>query len=473
MRVPRVLIAAAGSGAGKTTLAAGLMALLARQGCRVQPFKAGPDYIDPGYHSLACGRVSRNLDPWWFDGDGLRELFLRAVAGADLAVIEGVMGLFDGCHGRDDSGSSAELARLLATPVVLVVDAWGMGRSAAALVHGCATFDPRVAVRGVIFNRVAGPRHYEILREAVQGVAGVRVLGCLPREESLAWPERHLGLVAAPEQGGLPGLLDRLAARLSETVDLDALWEVAREAPPLNPLSAERRLFPSAGDGSGAGEPARFTCRVAVARDEAFHFYYQDGLDYLAACGAELVPFSPKDDTALPEGIDGLYIGGGFPEVFAADLAANEGMKAAVRRAAARGMPVYAECGGLMYLTEAIVTRDGSRRAMAGVLPGWCEMRERLAGLGYVEGELLADTILGCRGERVRGHEFHYSVWRSERLVPPAYRLHGRRRHGEGDGYAGGRVLASYLHLHFAANPAAARRFVGSCLAYRRERCAG
>lgn len=349
MHAPRFLIAGVGSGAGKTTVATGLMALWARRGLRVQPFKAGPDYLDPGHHSLAAGRVSRNLDSHWFDEDGLLELFSRGAAGVDLAVIEGVMGLFDGAGPRDDRGSSAHLARILKAPVVLVVDAAGIGRSAAALVYGYASFDRRVDVRGVIFNRVAGPRHHELLREAVAGVGGVTVLGYVEWDEALRLPERHLGLVPAWERQDSADHLDRLVARLGETVDTEAVRRLAEEAPPLP--AAGRRVFPAIPPIPPIPPiPEEARCLIAVARDRVFHFYYQDGLEFLEACGAQLIPVNLLEDDALPEGIAGLYIGGGFPEIFAARLAANEGMKGSVRRAHRAGMPIYAECGGLMYL---------------------------------------------------------------------------------------------------------------------------
>lgn len=467
MHVPRLLIAGVGSGAGKTTVATGLMALWARRGLRVQPFKAGPDYLDPGHHSLAAGRISRNLDSHWFDEDSVLDLFSRGAAGADLAVIEGVMGLFDGAGARDDRGSSAHLARILKAPVILVVDAAGIGRSAAALVYGYASFDRRVDVRGVIFNRVAGPRHYELLREAVAGVAGITVLGYVERDESLRLPERHLGLVPTWERQDSADHLDRLVARLGQTVDTEAARRLAEEAPPLP--AAGRRVFPATPPISPTRGEAR--CRIAVARDRAFHFYYQDGLEFLEACGAQLIPVSLLEDDALPEGIAGLYIGGGFPEIFAADLAANEGMKGSVRRAHRAGMPIYAECGGLMYLSEGIVTASGERHAMAGLVPGCCRMDSRPVAIGYAEGELLNDCILGLRGERVTGHEFHYSRWEVPAATiagARAYRLRGRFRQGETDGFARGKLLASYLHLHFAANPGTAHRFAGECAAFRR-----
>lgn len=479
MHIPRVVIAGSSSGVGKTTLVTGLLSLLARKGLRVQPFKAGPDYIDPGFHTAACGRISRNLDPCWFDADGLRELFVRACAGADMALVEGVMGLFDGRSPQGDHGSSAHLASVLAAPVVLVADAWGMGRSAAALVHGFATFGaPPVGVAGVVFNRVAGERHYEVLRAAVEGATGIPVLGFIPRDSAITLPERHLGLAPAIEsgKGGLARILDRLVSMLHRTVDTEALTRIASAAPPLPPF--KRRIFdmdgglglPQGAHRHGAERAGHPPCRLALALDEAFHFYYQDGLDYLQACGAELVPFSLLRGSGLPDGVDGVYIGGGFPEVFAEGLAANQGMLLAVRRAAAAGMPIYAECGGLIYLSEGVVTADGERYPLAGVIPGWCVMDRRAAGLGYAEGRLLRDSLLGREGDVLRGHEFHYSRWQPAGPVPEAYLLCSGRRQGERDGFAQGGVMASYLHIHFAANPKAAQTFADACRAYRSAR---
>lgn len=466
LAVPRLVVAGTHSGAGKTTVALGLVRALARRGLKVQPFKVGPDYIDPTYHTAAAGRPCRNVDGWMCGHDLAVALFARAAAGADVAVVEGVMGLFDGYGPDTDTGSTAEAARWLAAPVVLVVDAGGMARSAAALVAGFASFDPRIRVAGVIFNQVGSARHYELLQESLAAAGlGVAALGYLPRNPDLQTPSRHLGLVPALERAAIEPFLDRVAAQVQATVDLDALLALARSAPPV-PVPAGALPFPD--------PPRPPRCTLAVAHDAAFHFYYADGLDLLAALGAELAYFSPLAGEGLPPGADALYIGGGFPEVYRESLAAHTRLADQIRDAHRRGMPIYAECGGLMYLSQAIAGLDGREWPMVGLLPVAVRMQPRLAALGYAQATLLRDTLLGPAGSTLVGHEFHWSVtdphppdW------PPAYRLRYRRPGEKEEGFARGRLLASYLHVHFAANPAAAERLVAAAAAYRVERHQG
>ncbi|KFD40465.1 cobyrinic acid a,c-diamide synthase, partial [Peptococcaceae bacterium SCADC1_2_3] len=346
---PRVVIAGVQSGVGKTTIATGLMAAMAEKGYRVQGFKAGPDYIDPGYHTAATGNVSRNLDCWMLPEACLKELFLRAAKGTDLAVIEGVMGLYDGYSGRTEAGSTARLAKLLDAPVILVVDANGMARSAAALVLGYKNFDPALNLSGVIFNHVGSEKHYQTLSEAVAEKTGLKTLGYLPKNAALKMPERHLGLLPADEREELTAHLNKLAQAMAEFLNLEEILSVAKSAPPLD--YPEQSIFP-------AGQQKKV--RIAVARDAAFNFYYQDALDLLAAWGAELVYFSPLVDSSLPQNIQGVYLGGGFPEMFLEPLARNYSMVESIRRAHKKNMPIYAECGGLMYLSEGIIDFAGS-----------------------------------------------------------------------------------------------------------------
>ncbi len=459
--VPRVIIGGVQSGVGKTVLATGLMAALARRGYKVQGFKAGPDYIDPGYHAAATGRASRNLDGWLLPEDTMRELFLRAAARADVAVVEGVMGLFDG-YDRGEAGSTARLAKCLDAPVILVVNAGGMARSAAALVQGYKNFDPAVRLRGVIFNNAGSPRHYRLLKDAVEEQCGVEAVGYLPKTPGLQLPERHLGLVPAAEQEGLTAFLDRLAGLVAASIDLDRVLAIARSAPPLD--YPPKRVF--AGDGPGR------RVKIAVAMDEAFSFYYRDALDLLEAAGARLVYFSPLRDKALPAGVHGVYIGGGFPEMFLGALSRNRSMLDSIAAAHRRRMPIYAECGGLMYLSEGIIDFAGRFYPMAGLVPGRVRMQEKRAALGYATAEVLQDNILASRGAVLRGHQFRWSVLTG---VPPgtgrAYRLAGRNGgDAQPEGIVvGGNLLASYLHLHFAGHPALARNFVASCLAHARR----
>ncbi len=444
---PRLVLAAPQSGSGKTTVAAALMRLWSERGLRVAPFKAGPDYIDPGHHRAAAGRPSRNLDTWLLPHPVVQALFRRATTGdrtADVAVIEGMMGLFDGRSATGEEGSTAELAKRLRAPVVGVIDAGAMARTAAAVVHGLHTFDPELPLAGVVLNRVAGAGHYELCAQSIREHTGVPTLGWLPDDAALAVPERHLGLVLAGEHAID---LDRLAARAAETLDTDGLLRIARAAPPLpdvpDPLPARM-----------AGTRAI----IAVARDAAFDFYYEDNLDLLRDLGAELRFFSPLEDTALPGDAGALYLGGGYPELHATRLAANPAMREAVRRFAASGRPVYAECGGLMYLGQALIDEHGARHAMVGVVPGTSAMQP-LVTIGYREADALRDSPLARAGWTVRGHEFHHSVLRPPPAEPAYRQTGGDATEGTVTGPADN-VLASYIHLHFGTDPRLAERFV-------------
>ena len=457
--IPRVMVAATASGAGKTTATIALMGALRARGMRVAAFKCGPDYLDPTYHRRAAGVPSHNLDGWMMDRASVLATFARAAAGADVAVIEGMMGLFDGAAPTGDEGSSAEIAKWLAAPVLLVVDASGMARTVAAVAHGFGHFDPQLTVAGLICNRVGGGGHLDLLRAAS---AEVPVLGGFPSEERLAFPERHLGLRSADDKSVVQPLFDAWAEMAERWLDLDAIVAIARSAPALSaPTAAE--LWPR----SGAADPR---CRIGVAWDDAFHFYYEDNLRRLEAAGAELVRFAPTREARLPD-VDGLYFGGGYPEALADELSNNRAMIDAVRRFAQNGGPIYAECGGLMYLSAGIRTLDGRSWPMVGLVAGEAAMSERLQELGYVEVETRAESILGPRGMRMRGHQFRYST-----LTPIPERMERvyavRPRWGEPfvEGYCTGNVLASYVHIHWASNPGAAQGFVGSCTAWRAQR---
>jgi cobyrinic acid a,c-diamide synthase len=428
--IPRVVVAGTGSGVGKTTVACGLIGALRARGLTVQGFKVGPDYIDPSYHALASGRPGRNLDAFLSGPELIAQLARHGGAGADVAVVEGVMGLFDGASGRGELASTAHVAELLRAPVVLVVDASAMARSAAALVHGYRTFDPDVDVAGVIFNRVGSDHHEQLLRDAV---GDVPVLGVLRRDEALAAPERHLGLVPAGEHAPP---LEALAAAVARSVDLDAVVGLARSAPPLDGPAWD----------PGPVEPAT-AARIAIARGPAFSFHYEENLELLRAAGAELVPFDPLADERLPEGAGALILAGGFPEVFGADLAANARLRADV---GGFGGPILAECGGLLFLLDEL---DG--HAMCGVLPGRGRMGGRLT-LGYREATALAPTPWLDAGERTRGHEFHYSQVELDG-ASPAWRL-ASRGVSRDEGCARGPVQASFLHVHWAAHPEIPRR---------------
>jgi cobyrinic acid a,c-diamide synthase len=446
----RLVIAGTHSGVGKTTLTAGLISALRRRSLTVQPFKVGPDYIDPTYHALAAGRPCRNLDTWMLPPERVRSLYASAAAGVDVAIIEGVMGLYDGADYDGETGSTAEVAKLLAAPVVVVLDASKMARSAAAVALGCQRFDEGVPLAGFIVNRVAGEGHGRGVATAITNATGLSVFGWLPREDALHVPERHLGLIPTSELGRWDDFLRAAGDLVTRHLDIDGLLAVARQAPPLS-ATADMR---SAASGV---RPL-----IAVARDEAFHFTYEDNLDLLRAAGAEVVFFSPLRDAALPAGAGAVILSGGFPEVHAEQLAANRPMHDALRDAHQRSRPIYAECGGLMYLTRAITDGDSRTHEMVGLLPGRSLMSGRLT-LGYRLARAAGDSWLLPGGEAVRGHEFHYSVWEGRPAgLAPAWLLLPRT--GEGDprpeGARLGSLWASYVHLHFAARPGLAERFV-------------
>ncbi|MFI6770119.1 cobyrinate a,c-diamide synthase [Streptomyces sp. NPDC050355] len=451
--IPRLVIAAPSSGAGKTTVATGLMAAFAEAGLTVSPHKVGPDYIDPGYHSLATGRPGRNLDAYLCGPDRIAPLFLHGAAGADLALVEGVMGLFDGASGRGELSSTAQVAKLLRAPVVLVVDASSQSRSVAALVHGFASWDPEVRLAGVILNKVGSDRHEQLLREAMDS-SGVPVLGALRRDGRAGTPSRHLGLVPVAERRAeaLESVRE-LAARVRAGCDLQALLALAHTVPelpdaPWDP-AAEVAAASTEPAAAGAAKPL-----IAVAGGAAFTFSYAEHAELLAAAGAEVAPFDPLRDERLPPGTDGLVIGGGFPEMYAPDLSANAPLRAAVAELAASGAPVSAECAGLLYLSRAI---DG--KPMCGVLPAEARMTERLT-LGYREAVALRDNALATAGTRVRGHEFHRTVLEPGAGAEPAWGLtHPERRV---EGFVTGGVHASYLHVHWAAEPSLAARLARS-----------
>ncbi|GAA1247093.1 cobyrinate a,c-diamide synthase [Kitasatospora nipponensis] len=450
--MPRIVIAAPSSGAGKTTVATGLMAALRARGLTVSPHKVGPDYIDPGYHGLATGRPGRNLDAFLCGPERIEPLFLHGATGADVAVVEGVMGMFDGASGRGELASTAHVAKLLRAPVVLVVDGSSQSRSVAALVHGFASWDPQVRLAGVILNRVASDRHEELLREALEEGAGVPVLGALRRTASVATPSRHLGLVPVVERSAeaLRAVRD-MGELIAASVDLDAVLALARSAPPLReaPWSPATEVTAVPG-------PAP---RIALAAGPAFSFSYAENAELLAAAGAQVVPFDPLHDTALPEGTAGLVIGGGFPEVYAAELSANAPLRAAVGQLAAGGAPIAAECAGLLYLGREL---DG--KPMCGVLDSTARMTERLT-LGYREAVALHDSPLAATGTRVRGHEFHRTVCEPAAGPDPAWGWRDPAGAARREGFATAHVHASYLHLHWAGAPQIAERLVRSAAA--------
>jgi cobyrinic acid a,c-diamide synthase len=436
-----IVVAGTHSGVGKTSVALGLIGALRRRGLTVQPFKVGPDFIDPLHHGRASGRAPRNLDGWMLDRETNLERFARATADADVAVVEGVMGLFDGSDAASERGSTAEAAKLLELPVVLVADVGAMARSAAALVHGYATYDPALRIAGVILNNVGGPGHADLIRAALAGA--VPVLGALPHAPELVLPERHLGLRLPHEAGA--DWLNGLATLVEEHVDLDALLAAG---------ATERRAAAS------PAPPPRPRVRIGIAHDEAFCFYYADNLELLEQAGAEVVPFSPLEGD-VPDAVDGLYLGGGYPELHAETLAENRATREWIRAFAAAGRPIYAECGGLMYLAETLEV-DGATYPCCGVLPFRTTMPAPLA-LAYVEVETRGGLF--GPGHTARGHVFHRSAIAGEGGTERCYRLTTSRGETADEGFRVGNVLASYAHLHFASDPGLAAAFVARCAA--------
>jgi cobyrinic acid a,c-diamide synthase len=450
MNVPRLIIAGTHSGVGKTTVTLALLAALAARGRRVQPFKAGPDFIDPGHHSAATGRPSRNLDGWMLGEAVNRGIFTRAAADADLSIIEGMMGLFDGSSPVNEIGSTAELAKQLDAPVLLVIDGSAMARSAAAMVSGYAKFDPALRVAGVLFNRVDSDGHYKLLKEAVEQETDVVAVGYLRPDQAVTISDRHLGLVTAMEQGTgeLYGLLAKAAA---ETVDLDRVEALARSGKELT-VAAPQPVVRNHGH----------KVRIGVAKDLAFCFYYPDNLELLEAEGAELMKFSPMKDQVLPD-VDMLYLGGGYPELHGEALAGNRTMRTAIREFAERGGTIFAECGGMMYLTQAIRDFAGSSHEMVGLFPAEAVMRKPGLTLGYRTMELSQDCILGVSGAIARGHEFHYSTLVPKGRLDYACALRDARGESKGsDGLVVGNTLALYTHVHFASQPQIAKALVSS-----------
>lgn len=467
MNIPRLVIAGTNSGCGKTTVATGLMALLTRKGYQVQPYKVGPDYIDPMFHRFVTGRASRNLDAWMMEAEILRALFLKNAAAADIALIEGVMGFYDGLGGTSPEASTAHVARLIQSPVLLVVNAAGMSLSIAALIKGYQDFIPDSGprIQGVVLNNIKSESHYALLQKIIAEHNGIKVLGYLPQLQEVSLPSRHLGLVPQVEQEDLHLKIDRLVQTMERTIDCDGLLAIAGQA---EELHSDFRLPLQKG-------PA---VKIAVAQDRAFNFYYRDNLDLLEDLGAELSFFSPMADTALPAGISGLYLGGGYPEMFAAELQENLPLRRGVRTAIEEGLPVYAECGGMMYLCEAIIDGNDNRYEMCGIFPFQSKMTAGLRRFGYVSVAMTADNVLGAKGDAIRGHEFHYSE-----LLPvaagiaqdprfePSYQIRKKDSAGNERIWEGGltyrNVLAGYPHLHFWSNPQLAARFVQKCRVFQ------
>ncbi|AKB33505.1 Cobyrinic acid A,C-diamide synthase [Methanosarcina siciliae HI350] len=482
-RIPRVLISADRSSSGKTTISMGLMAALVSRGYKVQPFKVALDYIDPSYHTEITGRFCRNLDGYLMDENGILDVYSHACetgGGADIAIIEGVRGLYEGFEGLSDLGSTAQIAKILKCPVVFVINARSITRSAAALIGGYKNFDPDVEIAGVILNNIGGRRHAQKAKEAIEHYTGVPVIGIIPRDPSMQISMRHLGLMPALEgrrrlgDGGFEDRLRGIEEIINKGIDVDRFLEIAGSAKLLT--SPENSIFfPAAGAGS-------LRPRIGIALDEAFNFYYRDNIDLLELAGAEIVYFSPVNDPEIPD-VDGLYIGGGYPELFAAEIEANGSMRRSIKEASAAGMPIYAECGGLMYLTEKISTgvpgkgtyhdasMPESTYAMVGALPGHTIMGQTRV-VSYNIGTLDRDCLIGKKGNSFKGHEFHHSEIREipEDAEFAIALLRGTGIKGDRDGLIVGNTLGSYAHLHGVAYRELAGSFVEAARKFRASR---
>lgn len=472
---PRIVIAGASSNVGKTTVTAGLIAALRQRGLIVQPFKCGPDYVDPSYHERAAGRPCRNLDTWMLSDTQLLDSFARACQDADIAVVEGVMGLYDGSDWHDERGSTAQIAKLLAAPVLLVLDISGSARSAAAVALGYQNFDHAVAIRGVVLNFAGSERHAQGCAEAIASATALPMLGWLPRELQLRIPERHLGLVPGGEQVDSNALIAEMAAAVSARFDVAGIVDAARQAA----FGAQGGDGGRAAGADGVREIASATLPtatagrsrraphpiVAVARDEAFCFYYPENLELLIEEGAKIEFFSPLRGERPAANAAGVYLGGGYPELHGPVLTSNTGLWSALKDLHAADAPIYAECGGFMVLTEALTDSDGHRWPMAGLLPGFARMSGKLAALGYRHATALGSNLLAEPGDSLRGHEFRYSSWVRNANVADdtaAWQVRGTRGDAPIDavGYARGNLLASYLHVHFGQRRELATRFV-------------
>ena len=458
INMPRLIVAGVSSGVGKTTLVSGMLAAFRSHGQQVQSFKVGPDYIDPGFHQLASGRPSHNLDTWLVAPQDLNQVFWEAAKGADIAIVEGVMGLYDG--GRDGVSSTAAIAKWLDAPVVLVVNSRSMGESAAAVVLGFRAYDPSVKLAGVILNQVGSDTHEAILRQAMAGI-NMPVFGCVRRHPAISLPERHLGLTPTTEVGASEARIVEMRKLAEQYLDLDGLDQLAQNAPLIQLPDDE-----IVGD-------AETKVVIAVAEDEAFSFYYPSSLAFLERLGARLVRFSPLRDAVLPE-CDAVLLGGGFPEMFVQQLADNKSFKASLRQRVAAGLPVYAECGGFMYLTETLQDFDGKTYPMAGIIPGHSAMQKKLQTVGYVQATLRQKSVIGPAGTVLRGHEFHFSTFEPNECVDFPWGF-GFERNRDGSTYLGGycrdNVLASYLHMNFLGNRVAAQAFFTAALVWQRKRC--
>jgi len=455
INTPRVVIAGTNSGVGKTTIVAGLLAAYRDRGLKAQPFKVGPDYIDPGFHKLASGRDCFNLDTWLVPKQKLSPFFVDMARDADISIIEGVMGLYDG--GREGVSSTAEIAKALNAPVILVIDCKAMAASAGAIALGFREFDKDLNFAGVILNRLGSTNHERMIRDTMERL-NIPVIGAIHRNDKMHSPERHLGLTPVTEVDPTEAI-DTIRNAVNIEVDLNLLLTIARSAPTI----VEDSLYSKKQNSKRV--------RIGVAFDEAFSFYYPASLKALEEKGAELIYFSPLKDSVLPE-VDGLLFGGGFPEMFLTQLSVNEGLRQSIKVVADAGIPIYAECGGLMYLCEGVTNFDNVTAPMVGIVPATCTMQDKLQKVGYVTATALEDNILCKKGESLKGHEFHFSITEPKTEdFPWAFEFVGGRLNTKyKGGYAYKNILATYLHLNFAGSEEATTHFIDSCESFKKQR---
>jgi len=463
IKIPRIIIAGTNSGCGKTTITIGIMAALVKRGLKVQSYKVGPDYIDPMFHSFITGRYSRNLDTWMLKEDKVCYLFAKNALDADVAVIEGVMGIYDGFGGYKKEGSTAHVSKVIKAPVVLVVNGEGLSLSLAALVNGFVNFDKEVAIKGIIINNIKSESHYRLLKEILEENTKMIVLGYLTKSEKYSLDSRHLGLIPSGEIDDIVEKMEVLSNEVAKTIDVELLLKIAGEAPKLDKKVLEvSNLI----ERKNVNKP-----RIGVALDKAFSFYYKDNLDLLEQMGAEILYFSPTVDEKLHENIHGLYIGGGYPEIYANELEKNESMRNDIKSRIESGLPAYAECGGMMYMSKNITDKTGKIYKMVGVIPGKSQMTTHLQRFGYVELEITGENVLSKQNCKVRAHEFHYSTITVDEGFPTDYNVIKRRKSNKvfswKCGYKTNKLLAGYPHIHFWSNLDLAKGFISSCNKYR------
>ncbi|MBB6214607.1 cobyrinic acid a,c-diamide synthase [Anaerosolibacter carboniphilus] len=458
MKLPRFVLAGTQSGVGKTTISTGVMSALRKRGFQVQPFKVGPDYIDPAFHTFVTGNKSRNLDSWMLEEETVRGLFVKNAQEKDISVIEGVMGLYDGSGSRKDVGSTAHVSKIIKAPVILIINGSGMAASAAAQVLGYKMYDSDVEIAGVIINNVSGEKHYHILKEAIERDTKIKCVGYMVKNTAIKLESRHLGLIPSVEVKDLKDKVEEIGSMIEKTVDIDALLEISEQAVPIDACMSEDIWVED-------------RINLGVASDKAFNFYYEDNLELLKSLGANLIFFSPLHDRKLPEGLHGLYFGGGFPEVFAQELEDNREIRQQIKESIEGGIPAYAECGGLMYLTNAITSVAGERHEMVGVFHTEAKMTGRLQRFGYVDITIDQPSVLSKSVEQAKAHEFHRSILMDHMEDDQVYQLEKTRNGEIIDRWRCGlkryNALAAYAHIHFYCNQRLAKNFIENCRVYK------